>query len=418
MAALAVFFIAGGARAQTGVSTYSALGLGEFNFSGLTHNQAMGGLGISYGSGWAINNVNPALSTKNTVFNFQSALNYRNVQAATTEQTEELDGGGLSYLAISLPIKSGKTTVGLGLNPITGSNFSLQSERPVVNSDLLSRSETTGEGGISEAYLSLGQELFKNFSLGVQGSFLFGSVTTLNRISLLDAEGNQTGTRSELFNRFSAAHFSYKLGAHYFFRMGERNFIHLGAIYQAFGDVSGNQFAQIADFGEARDPNSGGNILIDNENTSFFLPPRIGFGVTYEKINKFVIGLEGQYQDFSQATGFDGVNAGLGETVKLGFGGQYVPDYFAFGNLFKRITYRAGLEFQQTPFVVNQTQINDIGINFGGSIPLNSLSLANVAVKLGMRGTTDGGLIRENYVNVSLGFSLNDNTWFFKREFD
>ncbi|EIM74767.1 hypothetical protein A3SI_15076 [Nitritalea halalkaliphila LW7] len=227
--------------AQTGVSTYSALGLGEFNFSGLTHNQAMGGLGISYGSGWAINNVNPALSTKNTVFNFQSALNYRNVQATTTEQTEQLDGGGLSYLAMSLPIKSGKTTVGLGLNPITGSNFSLQAERPVVNSDLLSRSETTGGGGISEAYLSLGQELFKNFSLGVQGSFLFGSVTTLNRISLLDAEGNQTGTRSELFNRFSAAHFSYKLGAHYFFRMGERNFIHLGAIYQAFGDIGGNQ---------------------------------------------------------------------------------------------------------------------------------------------------------------------------------
>ncbi|EIM74768.1 hypothetical protein A3SI_15081 [Nitritalea halalkaliphila LW7] len=112
------------------------------------------------------------------------------------------------------------------------------------------------------------------------------------------------------------------------------------------------------------------------------------------------------------------MNAGLGETIHIGLGGQYVPDYFAFGNLFKRITYRAGLEFQQTPFVVNQTQINDIGINFGGSIPLNSLSLANVAVKLGMRGTTDGGLIRENYVNVSLGFSLNDNTWFFKREFD
>jgi hypothetical protein len=27
-------------------------------------------------------------------------------------------------------------------------------------------------------------------------------------------------------------------------------------------------------------------------------------------------------------------------------------------------------------------------------------------------------LIRENYVNFTLGFSLNDNTWFYKRVFE
>jgi hypothetical protein len=86
--------------------------------------------------------------------------------------------------------------------------------------------------------------------------------------------------------------------------------------------------------------------------------------------------------------------------------------------MLKRTMYRVGLEYQQTPYVVNQSQITDIGINFGGSIPVNSLSMVNLAVKVGSRGSTGNGLIRENYVNFSLGFSLNDNTWFYKRSFE
>nr|HAD51072.1 hypothetical protein [Algoriphagus sp.] len=84
----------------------------------------------------------------------------------------------------------------------------------------------------------------------------------------------------------------------------------------------------------------------------------------------------------------------------------------------KRGTYRVGLEFLQTPYYINQTTINDLGINFGASIPVNQLSLMNLAVKVGQRGTTSAGLIRENYVNFTLGFSLNDNTWFYKRVFE
>jgi len=42
---------------------YSALGYRENNYSGVTTNQGMGGLGISYGTGWGPSG-NPALSTE------------------------------------------------------------------------------------------------------------------------------------------------------------------------------------------------------------------------------------------------------------------------------------------------------------------------------------------------------------------
>ena len=64
---------------QNSSSTYSALGIGEFNYAGQVQNQGMGGLGISFGTGWGANAVNPALSTRNTIFNFQASLNYKRI---------------------------------------------------------------------------------------------------------------------------------------------------------------------------------------------------------------------------------------------------------------------------------------------------------------------------------------------------
>jgi hypothetical protein len=102
----------------------------------------------------------------------------------------------------------------------------------------------------------------------------------------------------------------------------------------------------------------------------------------------------------------------------VGFGMQIVPNYLALDSPLKRSTYRFGVEFIQTPYYLNNTNINDLGINFGASLPLNQLSLMNLAMKVGQRGTTQNGLIRENYINFTLGFSLNDNSWFYKRVFE
>ena len=78
----------------------------------------MGGLGISFGSAWNPNVVNPALSTKNTIFNFEAALNYKKIAADNGTETSDIDGGGLSYIALSLPVKANKMTIGLGLNQV------------------------------------------------------------------------------------------------------------------------------------------------------------------------------------------------------------------------------------------------------------------------------------------------------------
>jgi hypothetical protein len=403
---------------QTSSSIYSALGIGDFNYSGLTHNQGMGGMGISFATGWHANVVNPALSTRNTIFNFQAALNYKRINANNSEENSLIDGGGLSYLALSLPLKSGKLTAGMGLGQISSINYRLLVNTPVANSDLKASNSLEGDGGISETYISLGYLLAKNLSIGFHGSYLFGSSIRSNQLLIIDSKNVEQGRASEYYERVTVSDVGLKAGIHYFFKASEKSNLHLGAIYQKLGNVNGTAFAKLASVGQASRPDSDGDLIADNEKGSIYIPNRYGFGITYEKNNKFAIGLEGQYQNFSDFRNFFGDPLSLQATQKVGLGIQLVPDYLDFDNLLNRATYRFGLEWMQTPYYINQTSIQDIGINFGTSIPVNQLSLLNLAFKAGQRGSVANGLIRESYINFTIGLSLNDNSWFYKRVFE
>lgn len=415
---LSILFLFTKVSAQTSSSTYSALGIGEFNYSGLTHNQGMGGLGISYGTGWQANNVNPAITTHNTIFNFQAALNYKRINVNNGSETSKVDGGGLSYIVVSLPIKPGKATVGMGLGQITSVNYRLRVESEVANSDLSASNFLRGDGGISEAYMNFGYRLAKNLSVGIHGSYLFGSTIRSNQLIVSDEEGTAVGSPSEYYERLTVSDVGFKVGAAYMIKMSSKSNLHLGAIYQKLGDVSGTGFAKLAGIGQASDPDSDGDLIANDVKGNIYIPNRYGFGLTYEKMNKFALGLEGQYQDFTKYQNFFGEELDLQAGKKVGLGFQIVPNYLSFDNLLLRATYRIGLEWMQTPYYLNETSINDIGMTLGASIPLNQLSLVNFALKAGQRGTLDNGLIKENYVSVTLGFSLNDNSWFYKRVFE
>lgn len=415
---LCTLFLFAEVNAQTSSSTYSALGVGEFNYSGLTQNQGMGGQGISYGTGWQANNVNPALTTRNTIFNFQAALNYKRINVDNGTESSLVDGGGLSYLALSFPIKSGKFTSGMGLGQITSVNYRLRVESDVNNSDLKARNFLRGDGGISEAYVNFGYLLAKNLSIGFHGSYLFGSTIRSNQLIVYDPKNVEVGNPSEYYERLTVSDVGFKAGIHYMLKASEKSNIHLGAIYQKLGEVNGTGFAKLGAIGQASNPDSDGDLIANDEAGSIYIPNRYGFGLTYEKMNKFAVGLEGQYQDFADFRNFFGDPLSLQAVKKVSLGFQIVPDYLSFDNLAKRGTYRVGLEWMETPYFINQTSINDIGLSLGASIPVNQLSLVNFAIKAGRRGSLDNGLIKENYVSFTLGFSLNDNSWFYKRVYE
>lgn len=80
-----------------------------------------------------------------------------------------------------------------------------------------------------------------------------------------------------------------------------------------------------------------------------------------------------------------------------------------------------GVKYDKTYVKIGNNDINQIAFTIGAGLPLKSnrstFYRVNLAAELGQRGTLENNLIRERYVNVTLGFTMNDR-WFIKPKFD
>ena len=115
------------------------------------------------------------------------------------------------------------------------------------------------------------------------------------------------------------------------------------------------------------------------------------------------------------------VNPGLSDSYTISAGGQFTPDANAVSGYYKWVDYRFGLKYNKSYIYINNNQIDQYALTFGLGLPLAANRLAfykiNFSTEIGKRGTLNDGLIRENYVKFSLGFTVNDK-WFIKPKLD
>jgi len=92
-------------------------------------------------------------------------------------------------------------------------------------------------------------------------------------------------------------------------------------------------------------------------------------------------------------------------------------DYeLAANNYLKRITYRVGFSYEKQPFLINNNQIKDKGINFGFSLPTGRSSL-DWGFRYGKLGDKAKNILEESYYKIYFGISFSDQ-WFIRRRFD
>jgi len=135
---------------------------------------------------------------------------------------------------------------------------------------------------------------------------------------------------------------------------------------------------------------------------------------------KWIVGSELTFQNSSNfGNRFNDINNVSYENAKrFTLGGYYIPNYKSFSNYMDRIVYRGGFRYENTGLVIDNKSIQDAAVTFGLGLPLRgTFSNLNVGFEVGNRGTKDAGLVREHYMNFSLGLSLNER-WFQKRKID
>jgi hypothetical protein len=135
--------------------------------------------------------------------------------------------------------------------------------------------------------------------------------------------------------------------------------------------------------------------------------------------NKWFVGGEYTFQKPLEFSGgvYDEIDFyRYGDYSNISVGGFFIPKINSLNNYFERVTYRAGVNYKKTGLIVNDTEIDQYGISFGMSLPMGlKLSNINLGFEIGKRGTTDNGLIEENFYNFRLSLSLNDK-WFRKQK--
>ena len=394
---------------RTSYSPYSYFGVGETNFSATVENQMMGGNTAYYDS--VHQNMNNAASLSKLKFvNYSVGVDLKNTSYLSSSTNEKSTAAAINYISVAIPTKL--LSFSFGIKPKTSVGYLLENDDKSKTPPELNR--FTGSGGVSNAFVSIGFELFKNWGFGVSSSYAFGN---LNHYHTKILENIELYTR--VSSESSVSGLDYNFSTVYQKTFNEKITLYSSIIYQPEAKYKSRNNQIISTI----DPNSsfGGDFeeidlsAVGLKNTNIKIPNSLSFGLGLGQDKKWFLGFnymkndEGGYKN--ELMGLDNVEFKSSQTYSIG--GFLLPEYNSFTNYFKTLTYRFGVRYKNGGLYVNNQQINEIGVNFGFGIPLAGISSANLGFEFGQRGTTKASLIKEKFFSIRLGVSLND-LWFIR----
>ena len=394
---------------RTSYSPYSYFGVGETNFSATVENQMMGGNTAYYDS--VHQNMNNAASLSKLKFvNYSVGVDLKNTSYLSASTNEKSTAAAINYISVAIPTKL--LSFSFGIKPKTSVGYLLENDDKSKTPPELNR--FTGSGGVSNAFVSIGFELFENWGFGVSSSYAFGN---LNHYHTKILENIELYTR--VSSESSVSGLDYNFSTVYQKTFNEKITLYSSIIYQPEAKYKSRNNQIISTI----DPNSsfGGDSeeidlsAVGLKNTNIKIPNSLSFGLGLGQDKKWFLGFnymkndEGGYKN--ELMGLDNVEFKSSQTYSIG--GFLLPEYNSFTNYFKTLTYRFGLRYKNGGLYVNNQQINEIGVNFGFGIPLAGISSANLGFEFGQRGTTKASLIKEKFFSIRLGVSLND-LWFIR----
>ncbi|MGK7392833.1 MAG: hypothetical protein ACNS60_20930 [Candidatus Cyclobacteriaceae bacterium M2_1C_046] len=405
------------ALAQVAKSPLTALGIGEVRDLSMVHNDGMGGIGISTGSLWYMNTMNPALLPFNslTVFGAGFATERRTIE--TVDDNSVSSGGNISYLGTALPIINGRWTTSVGLAPYSTVNYSISEikEFPEGSGEVGFLNE--GSGGFNQFYWSNGVRIGSDFYLGVRGTYLFSSIREQSQSQVVDSDSTVFTYIIALNDRLSVSDIIWTAGAAFskdsIFNKNIR--LTVGATYDFASNVNANLFRTLERRNNLNIPVQADTLMDSDGN--IFLPSAYGFGFTFSEGLNWQASLEVQMQGWSDYKRFEGGNDNMTDAMRVILGGEITPDYTSVTNYFKRVSYRGGISYARLPYLINNNQVKEIGINFGLSLPVSRFSSIDFAVNYANRGNIEETVLKEEVWRFGLGITFNDQ-WFIRRKYD
>jgi len=403
---------------QSTSSPYSFYGIGDVRFKGSIENRSMGGMSVVADS-IHLNVLNPASYSSLKLTTFSIGGTFNSTKLKTSSQDEKAQRTALDYMAVGIPIK--KLGIGFGLIPYSAVGYNISNT--TYPNNIESVNYYKGEGGLNKAFLGFGYQLTKNLSFGADVQYNFGKINTKNVAIMYDSDGVevQYGTLESNISNVSGVNFT--TGLSFNSKISKRVSVFSSATYSPQATLSlinSRSVAAVQAVAGVTEVVVGDELVLDVSNTKLKLPSKFTFGLAIGNAKKWVVGSEVVFQESSNlGNRFNDINNVTFENAaRYSVGGYYIPNYKSFNNYFDRVTYRAGYRYENTGLIINNQAINDNALTLGLGMPLRgTFSNVNVGFEFGSRGTKNAGLVKEDYINFSVGLSFNDR-WFQKRKYN
>lgn len=417
------------AQVSSTLSPYSQFGLGVLSEQSQSLGRGMGGLGIGLRDSKHPNVLNPAsysaVDSLTMVFDLGVSgqiTNFKEANKKMNRKTADFD------YAVALFRVLPRLGASFGIIPFSNIGYDYYEKMTIGsqngrNSESTYTNSYTGSGGFSQAFVGLGWEVFKGFSLGANISYFWG------RYSKAASFVSASSYDNVLQRNYSASTNSWKLdlGAQVAANIGKDDRLTVGVVAGIGHKMHGDAILAVPV------TNSETNVTRTTSDTisnAFSLPYTFGAGVSLTHKQSLTVGVDYSMQrwgslDFpavNDATDRYQMTSGvLKDRHKVVVGADWVPDPNPLTRGFlKHIHYRIGASYA-TPYynIGNQDGPKELTVSAGLGIPIvntwNNRTSLNISAQWVRTSATN--LITENMFRINIGLTFNER-WFAKWKVD
>lgn len=395
-------------------SPYNRYGYGRMGSLSNSVTHSMGDVGVAVRSNTFTNLANPASLTAIDTLTmiFSMGLDGQYGTMSEGDVTEHSWDGGFSYMSMHFPLWR-NFAMSLSLSPysMVGYSYGALDKQPIGSitnrHDSLSIASTyNGVGGINDLMMGIGWRIWgskmNEASIGVNAGLLFG---TIKHDATLVTSSQATGTY--VSHEMDVRGLMLGTGLQYTHRFNALRSMTVGATFQPKMNLS-------VDTHEMK--YSTDTVQVDARyRSSIKQPMKMGFGLTYEVARQLMVSAE---YEMTQWSGVQGFNADMlpeenlfDDVHRISVGAEYQPKVMSRSYL-QTCRYRLGFSTRNNYVKVQDATLREYSLNAGMSLPVNRRCAIDFGLGWTSLNPSDKGLVKENYLTMSLGVTFNEMMFF------
>ncbi|MEI9809295.1 MAG: hypothetical protein WDO16_16305 [Bacteroidota bacterium] len=391
-------------------SPYSVYGIGDIDFRAYNRTSGMAGTGLALSSSFYMIDNNPASITglPRSFYIADASVTGKSVQYKGDPISAENNSNKDFWIKrFGLAVKINKSWAsGIGIKQFSNINYKFNGSKSVEGTTTTYITGYEGDGGLNEYYWTNAVSVGKHFSVGLRSSVIAGAINQTETMSDDALQSVITTKQQDYFGQLR-----FQAGVLYSTKLSKKWDLSLGGRFAPRTKMVSERTLTVTENGTA---------LVEDEfvkNDRFYLPNTYAAGIALKRNNKTTFAFDYTYEDWSslkiKQSGWQMISSS-----RYSAGVEFSKQQYIAKQLVERRYFQLGAFFNNSCLQVRSQPITEFGFTAGMGGAINSSLLYTIAVEAGSRGTTQAKLIKENYVQLTIGFSFHDFLFSKGRKYD